>query len=95
MPCVSASVNIVREPALTGGESTSAEGASCSRIDCIEKGVRLAQKIQVGQCIPVGIQIYTAEVGPTSGPTWRLSHLRQAVVGLVAAGDYRKAAGVT
>jgi hypothetical protein len=50
-------VNIVREPALTGGESTSAEGASCSRIDCIEKGVRLAQNIQVGQCIPVGIQI--------------------------------------
>ena len=29
----------------------------------------------VGPCIPVGIQLYRAEVGPTSGPTWRLSHL--------------------
>ena len=26
--------------------------------------------------IPVGIQLRKAEVGPTSGPTWRLSHLR-------------------
>jgi len=31
---VRASVNIVHEPALTGGESTRAEGDSCSRIDC-------------------------------------------------------------
>jgi hypothetical protein len=42
---------------------------------CSEKGVRLAQKIQVGPCVAVGIQLQRAEVGPTSGPTWRLSHL--------------------
>ena len=40
-----------------------------------ENGVRLAQKMQVGPCIPVIIQLQKAEVGPTSGPTWRLSHL--------------------
>jgi hypothetical protein len=34
----------------------------------------LVQKMQVGQCIPVGIQLGKAEVGPTSGPTWRLFH---------------------
>ena len=39
------------------------------------KGVRLAQNVQVGPCIPVRIQLETAEVGPTSGPTRRLSHL--------------------
>jgi hypothetical protein len=38
------------------------------------KGVRLAQKMQVGPCIPVETQLQKAEVGPTSGPTWRLSH---------------------
>ena len=30
--------------------------------------------MQVGPCIPVGMQLETAEVGPTSGPTWHLSH---------------------
>ena len=40
-----------------------------------EKGVRLAQKMQVGPCTPAGIQLQKAGVGPTSGPTWRLSHL--------------------
>jgi hypothetical protein len=55
-----------------------------------EKGVRLAQKMQVGPCIPVGIQLFKAEVGPTSGPTRRLSHLDDLggghlVVGLVDA----------
>jgi hypothetical protein len=39
-----------------------------------EKGVRLAQKMPVCPCIHVGIQLEKAEVGPTSGPTWRLSH---------------------
>ena len=39
-----------------------------------EKAVRLPQKIQVGPCISVGTQLNKAEVGPTSGPTWRLSH---------------------
>jgi hypothetical protein len=38
------------------------------------KGVRLAQNMQVGPCIPVGIQLENAEVGPISGPTRRLSH---------------------
>ena len=42
---------------------------------CSEKGVRSAQHTQVGLCVPVGIQLENAEVGPTSGPTWRLSHL--------------------
>jgi hypothetical protein len=42
-----------------------------------EKGVRLAQKVQVGPCkIPVEIQLQRAAVGPTSGPTRRLPHLR-------------------
>jgi hypothetical protein len=34
--------------------------------------------MQVGPCIPVGtqqMQLYKAEVGPPSGPTWRPSHL--------------------
>jgi hypothetical protein len=45
---------------------------------CSEKYsyVRLAQKMQVGPYIPVGIQLSKAEVGPISGPTWRLSHSR-------------------
>ena len=30
--------------------------------------------MQVGPCIPMGTQVQKAEVGPTSGPTWRLSH---------------------
>jgi hypothetical protein len=30
--------------------------------------------MRVGPCIPVGIQLEKVEVGPTSGPTWRLSH---------------------
>jgi hypothetical protein len=33
----------------------------------------LAQKMQVGPCIPARIQRQKAEVGPTSGPTRRLS----------------------
>jgi hypothetical protein len=32
--------------------------------------------MQVGPCIPMGIQLQKAEVGPTSGPTWRLFHPR-------------------
>ena len=40
-----------------------------------EKGVRLAQRMQVGTCVPVGMQLQKAEVGQTSGPTWSLSHL--------------------
>ena len=42
-----------------------------------EQGVRLAQSTQVGPCIPVGIQLYRADVGPTSGPTRCLSHFRR------------------
>ena len=41
------------------------------------KGVKLAQKMQVGACIHVGILVQKAEVGPTSGPTWCLSHFVQ------------------
>ena len=47
-----------------------------------EKGVRLAQNMQVGPCIPVGIQLQKAEVGPTSGQTWRLSHFDGGAGGL-------------
>ena len=43
-------------------------------VDLCEKGVRLAQKTRVGPCIPVGTQLQKAAVGPTYGPTWRLSH---------------------
>jgi hypothetical protein len=47
----------------------------CGRSGPSEKGVRLAQKMQVGPCILVGgIQLRKAEVGPTSGPTWHISH---------------------
>ena len=38
-----------------------------------EKGVRSAQNIQVGPCIPAGIAA-RAEAGPISGPAWRLAH---------------------
>ena len=31
--------------------------------------------MRVGPCIPVGVQLEKAGVGPISGPTWRLSHL--------------------
>ena len=45
-----------------------------------ENGVRLAQqKMQVGYCVPVGIQLQKAGVGPTSGPTWRLSHFEHSL----------------
>ena len=43
------------------------------------KGVKLAQKMQVGPRIPAGLQLEKAEVGPTSRPTWRLSHFGSAV----------------
>ena len=43
-----------------------------------ERGIRLAQKMHVGPCIPVGIQLEKAAVGPTSGPTWGPSHSRVA-----------------
>ena len=39
--------------------------------------VSLAQNTQVGPCIPVGVQLEKAVVGPTSGPTWRFPHLCQ------------------
>ena len=34
-----------------------------------EQGVRLAQYVQVGPCVPVRIQLARAEIGPNSGPT--------------------------
>jgi hypothetical protein len=34
-----------------------------------EKGARLAQKMQLCPCSPVGMQLLKAEVGPSSGPT--------------------------
>jgi hypothetical protein len=45
-----------------------------------EKCVRLAQKKQVGPCIPVGTQLQKAEVGPTSFSLGRLLHLRHGAV---------------
>jgi hypothetical protein len=49
-----------------------------------EKNVRLARTMQVGPCIPLGIQLETAGVGPTSGSTWCLSHLEAQVVRLAS-----------
>ena len=49
-------------------------GGGLVALPCGEKDVRLAQKTQAGPCIPVAIQLEKAEVGPTSGPTRRLSH---------------------
>ena len=45
------------------------------------KAVGLAQKIQVGPCIPVGnMQLQKlAEVGPAPGPAWRPSHSKPGV----------------
>jgi hypothetical protein len=58
-----------------------------------ENGVRLAQKMPVGPCIPVGAQRQKAGVGPTSGPTWRVSHLGQARAAvLLAWGDNSRSA---
>jgi hypothetical protein len=43
-----------------------------------EEGVRLAETMHVGPCIPVGRQLEKAEVGPTSGPTFsHSSHGRE------------------
>jgi hypothetical protein len=39
-----------------------------------EKGVTLARRMQVGPCIPVGIQQENVEVGPTSGSTLHRSN---------------------
>jgi hypothetical protein len=58
-------------------------GAATTRGAASEKGVRLAQIMPVGLCIPVGIQLYKAEIGPTSGPTRRLPHLGAATDGRV------------
>ena len=43
---------------------------------CSEKGVRLAHKMHVGPCTPVGTRLEKVEVCLTSEPTGRLSHLR-------------------
>ena len=56
------------------GPSTSREGGAAPSAALSEQGVRLAQKMQVGSCIPVEIRLEKAEVGPTSGLTWRFSY---------------------
>jgi hypothetical protein len=53
-----------------------------------EQCVRLAQKMRVGPCIPAGIQLQNAEVGSTSGPTWRLSHCRSEVLMCLSLVEY-------
>jgi hypothetical protein len=40
--------------------------------------------MQVDPYTTVGTQLEKAEVGPTSGPTWRLSHLLEARAGPIA-----------
>jgi hypothetical protein len=78
----------------TGGARAGA--SRCTRPGS-ERGVRLAQKMRVGPRIPVGIPLETADAGPTSRPTWRLSHLHRhrasaqalAVVGVVLHPDVR------
>ena len=42
---------------------------------------QVAQKMQAGPCIPVGIQLEEAEVGSTSGPTCRISRFEGAGFG--------------
>ena len=49
--------------------------------------------MQVGPCIPVGVQLQKAEIDPTSGPTWRLSHLGARVRQLRHDGARRGVAG--
>jgi hypothetical protein len=66
------------EPVLLACALLLVAAVSCGR--CREKCVRLAQNIQVGPCISVGIQLEKAEVGPASGPTWRLSHLKRRAI---------------
>ena len=44
------------------------------RVELGPEEVLRRERCHVGP-IPVGIQRYKAEAGPTSGPTWRLSHL--------------------
>jgi hypothetical protein len=64
-------------PPLSGVTADGGQGcaSSSARIQPVaKKDVRLAQKMQIGPCISVGTQLEKAEVGPTSGPTWRLSH---------------------
>jgi hypothetical protein len=64
-----------RWPVAVATASAAAVVAASSRSACrSEKGVRLAHKMRVGPYIPAGIQTENAEVGPTSGPTWRVSH---------------------
>ena len=62
----------------TAGVNDSDDARAFVQVRRGEKGVidRLAQKVQVGPCIPVRVQLEKADVGPTSGPTWRLSHSR-------------------
>ena len=50
---------------------------------------QVAQKMQAGPCIPVGIHLEEAEVGPTSGPTCRLSRFEGAAFGRAAVSDKR------
>jgi hypothetical protein len=61
--------------ALTAPVLTPPASPAMSAERCSKKGVRLAQNIPVGPCIPVGMQLAKAGVGPTTGPTRRLSHL--------------------
>jgi hypothetical protein len=63
---------------LHGGAAASLRppGATLQPEYCSENGVRLVQTMQVGPRIPVGAQLEKAEVGPSSGPTWRPPHLR-------------------
>jgi hypothetical protein len=56
-----------------GGSSSRRPSHAHSSCCPSDKGVRSAQKMQVGPCIPVGMQLEKAEVGPTSGPTANLA----------------------
>ena len=76
-----------RPPPRSGRCRAVASPAVAARRTPIERGVRLAQKAQVGPCIPVGIQLQRAEVGPSSGPTRRPPHLAVPVVDAQHAGQ--------
>ena len=67
-------------------------GSGGRAVGMSEKGARSAQKMQVGPRTPVGIQLEMAKVGPTSGPTRRLSHLGDGRGGVVGRHDHGRRA---
>jgi hypothetical protein len=68
---------LLGEPLVVAGRAvaSSSSSSAAESHSFRERGLSLAQNMQAGPCVRVGIQLQRAEVGPTSGPTWRLAHL--------------------